>query len=73
MNAQIVYDTEAYIVTDLATNESWLLARVELCNGTACIIRGRETRLYKTTRRCMQAWRAIMDEVQAHGWSKILA
>ena len=73
MNTQVVYNTEAYVVTDLVSNESWLLARVELCNGTCLIIRGKTTRLYQTRRRFEQAWGAMLDEVEKHGWSRVIA
>lgn len=73
MNTQIAYDTEAYIITDTIANEAWLLAWARLCNGTYIIIKGNHTRVYQTERRFKQAFRAMMDEAQAHGWSKTLA
>lgn len=73
MNTQVIADTEAYIITDLQTNESWLLARVELCNGTFLIIRGLETRLYRTRHRFDQAWLDMMQTIKVMRWSKELA
>lgn len=73
MNTQVVGNTEAYIVTDTVANESWMLAGVEFCNGTFCIIRGRETRLYKTRRGFSQAWQGIMHTINLNGWEKVIA
>lgn len=73
MNTQVIADTEAYIITELDSNESWLLARIELCNGTLCIIKGHETRLYKTRGRFEQAWSVVMAQIKDNGWSKVIA
>lgn len=68
MNAPLVYEREAYTVTDLVSHETWLLARVRLCNGTLLILNGEQTRMYASERRCRQAWDALLGVAKERGW-----
>ena len=70
MYTQVICKIEAYTITDHDTYESWLLSAVEFCNGTFAIIKGNETRLYKTRRRFVQAWHDMMVTINVLGWTK---